>query len=87
MTVQVDQRNQPYVDVDNIRITFVPATVRDPDKRWEATDMLRFNAYRDDGTSAIHRGAEIPLPSAERLVELIAAMCAVYAVGRGRTDG
>ena len=84
MPIETDAKNQPYFNVSNIRITFVPSSTRDPDKLWENTDMIRFNAYKGDGTNALHRGAEIPIDSPARLIEIIEAICAVYAEGQRR---
>ncbi len=78
MTIQRDSKNQPYVDVENLRITGVSNNTRDPDKQWGQSDMIRFQAYKGDGTKALHMGAEIPVQSANDLLGIIQGMIAVH---------
>jgi hypothetical protein len=81
----VTQRDGPghvYAEVDNIRITYVPAKDRDPDKDWAGSDVIRVQAYRGDTSRALFPGAELPIRSPEVFVELISALCSVYNTGR-----
>jgi len=61
--IQTDDRGQPYVEVENIRITYVKADQRDRSKDWPGCDVLRIQAYKGDGTKSLHRGAELPISS------------------------
>jgi hypothetical protein len=63
LNIHLDSRNQPYIDVGNLRITRVQN--RPEDKDWADEQIyIRVQAYRDPARSeALHRGAEFPLPS------------------------
>lgn len=71
-----------FVDIDNIRITYVPAADRDPDANWAGSDVLRIQSYRGADSSALHRGGEFPVASPEAFSQLIAGLCRVYIEGR-----
>ncbi|HHW41586.1 MAG TPA: hypothetical protein GXX19_10640 [Syntrophomonadaceae bacterium] len=72
--IQTDAKGQPYVEVENVRITYVKAVQRDPGKDWPGCDDLRIQAYRGDGTKSLHMGAELPISGWEVLSELKAAL-------------
>lgn len=81
MNTQYDNRGQLYIEVANLRVTFVPASNRSPDKDWAGSDVLRIQSYKDDpaSTKSLHLGAEIPIADPAAFGQLIAAVCQVYA--------
>ncbi len=68
-----DARGNPYVVVDNLRVTCVLA--KPSGKRWDETaDLyLRVQAYKGSGKS-LHRGAELPIKNSKTLLKLISAI-------------
>jgi hypothetical protein len=77
-----DNANHIYTEVENIRITYVPARDREEAKNWAGSDVLRVQAYRGGSDRSLHMGAELPVPSPEVFVELITALCTTYNEGR-----
>jgi hypothetical protein len=74
-----DGAGNEYIEVDNVRITYVPADRRDAAKNWAGQDVVRIQARRDDGTNALHMGAEFPVdgPAAGlRFIEAFARLIA-----------
>jgi len=65
MEEKMDSRGNPYIDVGNIRITYVPNT-------WDEIPGLRVQAYKQDDT--LHRGAEIPIPDKAMAFDLLEAI-------------
>jgi hypothetical protein len=76
--MEKDSRGNVYFEVDNIRITYVESCNRNPDKDWPGTDVIRIQAYRDGESSLLHRGAEIPIDTSEKINELISALQEIY---------
>ena len=68
--MQKDASGNNYIDVSNIRLTYVPATSRETAKNWTGQDMIRVQAYRDKG--ALFQGAEFP---AANVLGVIEALC------------
>jgi hypothetical protein len=67
--VEHDSKGHPYIDVGNIRVTFLPGS------SWNETGHgLRIQAYRGGENRALHKGAELHLPSREDGFALIAAI-------------
>lgn len=87
MELKEDGPGHLFAEVENIRITYVPAKDRQPAADWAGSDVLRVQAYRGDGGSSLHKGAELPIASSDVFIELIAALCAVYDQGRKRGGG
>jgi hypothetical protein len=77
-----DGKGHVYANVSNIRVTYIPAADRDPDKDWADSDVLRVQSYRDGTSGALHQGAEIPIASPEIFGHFVAAICEAYADGR-----
>jgi len=75
-----DQANHLYTEVENIRITYVPAKDRGKDADWAGSDVIRLQAYKGVGKS-LHMGAEMPVQSPTAFVELITALCQAYSQG------
>jgi len=85
--MQRDKNGHRYCEVENIRITYVPATDRSPNADWSGHDVIRIQAYRGNRDKSLHRGAELPISSPEILETLFAAIRQVYNVGRaGRNE-
>lgn len=81
-TVDVDSAGNVCRDVDNLRITYVPAASREHAKNWAGQDVLRVQSYRGGDNAALHRGAEFPIESPDSFVALLSALCSVYNAGR-----
>jgi hypothetical protein len=81
-TIQVDQSGNSFVEVGNLRVTYVPAAKRKEDKRWTDADVIRVQAYRGDPahSKSLHKGGEFPLRGgdANALADLIAGICQLY---------
>ena len=77
MKKKQDGRGNLYIDVKpNVRVTFVRASDRPPEKNWAAGDTIRIQAYLGDGTNNVMPGAELPIgPGAEHVLELLGAIC------------
>jgi len=82
MALERDGPGHLYAEIENIRITYIPARDRTPEADWAGSDVLRVQAYRGDDDRSLHRGAELPVSSPDVFVELIAGLCAVYNQGR-----
>ena len=81
-----DSAGHEYVEVDNVRITYVPATDRKPGADWSSSDVVRFQAYKSgsgtSGDKSLHMGAELPVASPEAFIRLISAVCRLYSTAR-----
>lgn len=73
-----DSRNHVYVEVENCRLTFVPAADRAESKNWAGSDVIRIQARRGDDSDALHRGAELPVGDSNAVLNLVAAICRLY---------
>ena len=80
--MSTDKSGHIFIDVDNVRVTYVPGTDRRPDANWADADVLRIQAYKQPGGGALHIGAELPIRSPDAFIALIAALCTVYNEGR-----
>ena len=81
-TLKTDGSGHLYAEVENIRITYVPASDRKPEADWAGSDVLRIQAYRGSHSKSLFMGAELPVQSPEVMVDMVAALCAVYNDGR-----
>jgi hypothetical protein len=84
MKTQQDSRGQTYTEIENIRVTYIPAKGREKPKNWAGSDVIRVQAKKDSTSNSLHPGAEVPVSSPEAFGELVAAICQVYAEGRER---
>ena len=80
--MQRDSANHVFVEVENIRITYVPATDRAPNSDWAGSDVLRFQAYKNSENRALNPGPEFPVETPQAIIELIEALCQVYNAGQ-----
>ena len=69
MQVQQDGKGNDYIDVGNIRITYLEKCSWD-----SASPGLRVQAYRDGQSNSLHQGAEIPIKTPKIALEVIAAI-------------
>jgi hypothetical protein len=70
-------------DVDNIRVTYIPANERPVDKNWAGCGVIRVQAYRQNPAESrsLHLGAEFPVPDAAAFTRLIETLLNVYQRG------
>ena len=73
-----------HEDVDNIRVTYVPASERPENADWAGCDIIRIQPYRQDPSvsKSLCMGAEFPVPDSAALCRLIETLCRVYRQGR-----
>jgi len=82
-----DNAGHFYAEVDNIRVTFIPARGRGPEKDWSGSDVIRVQSYNNTEVSqSLRQGAEFPVPSADALVRFIETLCAAYHGGTSQPD-
>ncbi len=82
MKTQKDSKDHIYAEIENVRVTYIPAKDRDGSKDWAGSDVIRVQAKRDSTSNSLYMGAEFPVPSPEAFGQFIAAVCQVYAEGR-----
>lgn len=75
MELQKDSDNRPYIEVGDIRLTYVPAGDR-------SSELIRFQAGPDGGESG--KFAEVPIQSPKEFYSLVSALCQVYVEGRAQ---
>ncbi len=75
LRIEHDGSGHPYVRTGNVRVTFLP------ESSWADGPGVRIQAYRDDTSSALHRGAELSLTLANGYA-LIAAIALLLANNR-----
>ncbi len=77
-----DNANHLYEELQNIRITYVPATDRTEANNWAGSDVIRIQSHKNERDNTLHMGAELPIRDPDVFVEMIAKLCAVYHAGR-----
>lgn len=84
MTIKTDKTGHQYTDVGNLRITYIPRQSRNKAKDWAGSDVIRISAYKKDPTvsTALHRGAELPITDARTFIALVSSLCAIYNAGQ-----
>jgi hypothetical protein len=80
--MEKDKNSHIYMEVSNIRITYVPSADRTENSDWAGHDVLRIQAYQNDTNKRLHNGAELPIETPDRFIEFISALCTVYNNGR-----
>ena len=66
-----DSAGNPYIDIDNVRITMVDKSNKPVSKDWAGSGKyLRVQAYTGKG-NALHRGAEFPLDDIKKILDFI----------------
>jgi hypothetical protein len=82
MSLSKDSRGHLYAEVDNIRVTYIPAADRAPGADWAGSDVIRVQAYKGTADKSLHMGAELPVSSPEAFGKFVATICQVYIEGR-----
>jgi hypothetical protein len=77
-----DMKNHSYLEVGNIRVTYIPVSDRNANSDWSGSDVIRIQAYKNDKNKSLHKGAELPIETPDIFIELISALCTVYNNGR-----
>ncbi len=69
-----DSSLNPYIDIENVRITMVDKSNKPSQKDWAGTmKYLRIQAYTGKGKS-LHRGAELPVEDVGKILEFIGSI-------------
>lgn len=74
METKIDGKGNVYVEVDNLRITYVEQINRSNVKDWPNADVLRIQAYQGNNSNSLHRGAELPIYNSESAFKLFEAL-------------
>ena len=77
-TMKKDSTGNHYIDVSNLRLTYVPAERRRPEANWSGQDVIRVQARRNPDNDALHMGAEFPVGDEQAFIELIEGLCRLY---------
>lgn len=73
MKTETDSAGQLYIQVSNVRVTFVPKERRtSSEKDWANSDMVRIQSFQDGKGGRLNQGAEFPVDEALRVM---AAIC------------
>lgn len=73
MKTEVDSKGNTYVEVGNLRISYIEQKNRSTIKDWPNADVLRVQAYRGEG-HALHQGAEYPVENDKSIYSLFEAL-------------
>ena len=73
-----DKNGNFYVNVGNIRITYIPKESRSEAKNWAGESVIRIQAYRNGHNSALHSGAEYPVEGVKSIMDLIGGISNLY---------
>jgi len=73
---QKDSAGNLFVEVSNIRITYIFAKNREKAKDWSGKDVMRFQAYKDRANgNSLHKGAEYPINGETDFLDIIGELC------------
>ena len=75
--INYDSKGNVYLELENIRISFVKSSKRISENDWPGCDVLRIQAYRGEGKS-LHMGAELPIKSKDDIIELVDVLVEIY---------
>ena len=73
MEIQTDSKGNVYIEVGNLRISYIEQKNRSNTKDWPGADVLRIQAYRDSVSKALHQGAEYPVYNEKSIYNLFEA--------------
>jgi hypothetical protein len=82
MKTQKDSKGHVYADVDNTRVTYIPAKDREGSKDWAGSDVIRVQGVQAAAGSSLYTGPEFPVSSPEVFGQFVAGICQVYVEGR-----
>ena len=74
MEIQTDSKGNVYIEVGNLRISYIEQKNRSNTKDWPGADVLRIQAYRDSNSKALHQGAEYPVYNEKDIYKLFRAI-------------
>jgi hypothetical protein len=72
METKTDSKGNIYIEVGNLRISYIEQKNRSSLKDWPNADVLRIQAYRGEG-NALHQGAEYPVENEKSIYNLFEA--------------
>lgn len=73
METKRDSKNNIYIEVENLRISYIEQQSRSSLKDWPNSDVLRIQAYTGKGKS-LHKGAEYPVNNEKDMYRLFEAL-------------
>lgn len=79
--LEKDKKGHLYAEIENLRVTFIPANVRERSKNWSDSDVIRVQAYKNTEGKGLHRGAEFPVSGEEELEKLLVTIRGLYFSG------
>ena len=75
MKTKKDAKNNIYIEIENVRISYIKQENRKKSKNWTNKDVIRIQALRsDNGSKSLHRGAEFPLYDDNSILKFIEAI-------------
>ena len=72
METKKDSKGNLYIEVGNLRISYIKQKNRSSLKDWPSADVIRIQAYRGEGKS-LHQGAEYPVENEKSIYNLFEA--------------
>lgn len=72
MKTQIDSSGNIYIEVGNLRISYIEQKNRIAIKDWPSADVIRIQAYRNS-SKALHKGAEYPVENEKSIYNLFEA--------------
>jgi hypothetical protein len=80
--MEQDVNGHWFVEVSNLRLTFVPKEDRSDAKDWSGSDVIRIQARRNSKDNALHMGAEYPVSGEGDITKLMLGIRGIYAKGQ-----
>lgn len=77
-----DRNGHVYSRVKNVRVTYIPASDRQPEDDWANSDVIRVQSYKNSEDNSLHIGIELPIPSPDVFSQFIASLCEIYIEGK-----
>ena len=77
--MEQDGNNHWFVEVGNLRLTFIPKKDRPNAKDWAGSDVIRIQARRNDRNASLHMGAEYPVSGESDVTKLMLGLRGLYA--------
>lgn len=74
MQINNDGKGNIYVEIENLRITYVEQRNRLNVKDWPNSDVLRIQAYQGNNSKSLHKGAELPIYNEKSIYGLFEAI-------------
>lgn len=78
MSLSKDNKGNDFIEVNNIRITYVRNENRSSEKAWSGSDVLRIQAKISGENDRLHRGAELPIDSPQSILQLMEGILSLY---------